>query len=116
LGLEPGEEDVADLVAEVEGDAAEEGGAGLAGAVDYRLDLGGVVVDARHQGRDQDAGLDAAGAQLGDRVEAGGGWFVTPIILAKAEYVTQRYRDFPITDIRNGGHFNGFMLAGTVAF
>jgi hypothetical protein len=51
-----------------------------------------------------------------DRVEAGGGWFVTPIILAKAEYVTQRYRDFPITDIRNGGHFNGFMLAGTVAF
>ena len=45
--LQPAEEDVADLVAEVEGDAAEEGGARLAGAVDDRLDLLGGVVDAR---------------------------------------------------------------------
>lgn len=50
------------------------------------------------------------------RGEFGGGWFVTPIILAKAEYVTQKYHDFPVTDIRNGGKFNGFMLTGTVAF
>jgi hypothetical protein len=50
------------------------------------------------------------------RGEFGGGWFVTPIILAKAEYVTQKYNDFPVTDIRNGGKFNGFMITGTVAF
>jgi hypothetical protein len=50
------------------------------------------------------------------RGEFGGGWFVTPIVLAKAEYVTQRYNDFPVTDIRNGGKFNGFMITGTVAF
>jgi hypothetical protein len=54
----------------VEGDAAEEAGAGLAGALDDRPDLVGVVVDAGHQRRDQDAGVDAAPAQLGDRVEA----------------------------------------------
>ena len=50
------------------------------------------------------------------RGEFGGGWFVTPIILAKAEYVTQKYNDFPVTDVRNGGKFNGFMITGTVAF
>ncbi len=50
------------------------------------------------------------------RGEFGGGWFVTPIVLAKAEYVTQQYHDFPVTDIRNGGRFNGFMITGTVAF
>jgi hypothetical protein len=50
------------------------------------------------------------------RGEFGGGWFVTPIILAKAEYVTQKYNDFPVTDIRNGGKFSGFMITGTVAF
>ena len=50
------------------------------------------------------------------RGEFGGGWFVTPIVLAKAEYVTQKYNDFPVTDIRNGGKFNGFMITGTVAF
>ena len=50
------------------------------------------------------------------RTELGGGWFVTPIILAKAEYVWQRYLDFPVTDIRSGGMFDGFMITGTVAF
>jgi len=50
------------------------------------------------------------------RGEFGAGWFVTPIILAKAEYVTQKYEDFPVTDIRNGGKFNGFMVTGVVAF
>jgi hypothetical protein len=50
------------------------------------------------------------------RYEVGGGWFVTPIVLAKAEYVSQHYNDFAATDIRNGGRFNGFMLTGTVAF
>jgi hypothetical protein len=51
-----------------------------------------------------------------NRVEAGGGLFITRNILLKAEYVNETYDDFPTTDIRNGGKFNGFMIEGTVAF
>jgi hypothetical protein len=69
--LEPGEEDLLDLVAEVEGHAAQEGCFGFAGAVDDGLDLLGAVVYAGHQGSDEDTRVDAAAAQLGDGVEAG---------------------------------------------
>jgi hypothetical protein len=51
-----------------------------------------------------------------NRVQAGAGWFVTPIILLKGEWVNQKYLDFPTTDIRAGGRFKGFMMEGTVAF
>ena len=51
-----------------------------------------------------------------NRVEVGGGWFPTRNILLKAEYVRQRYTDFPTLDIRNGGAFDGFMVEGVVAF
>ena len=51
-----------------------------------------------------------------DRIQFGGGWFVTPSLLMKAEYVTQKYNDFPVTDIRNGGKFNGLVVEGVVAF
>jgi hypothetical protein len=51
-----------------------------------------------------------------DRWQAGGGWFVAPTVLLKAEYVNQRYNDFPTADIRNGGRFNGFVLEGAVSF
>lgn len=51
-----------------------------------------------------------------DRVQLGGGWFVLPTLLVKLEYVTQSYRDFPETDIRHGGTFDGFMLEGVIAF
>lgn len=44
------------------------------------------------------------------------GWFTTPSLLTKIEYVKQAYNDFPVTDIRNGGKFSGFMLQGTLAF
>ncbi|MDB4917503.1 MAG: hypothetical protein JWM95_5147 [Gemmatimonadetes bacterium] len=44
------------------------------------------------------------------------GWFVTPALLTKIEYVTQVYNDFPTSDIRHGGKFNGFMIQGAVAF
>jgi hypothetical protein len=50
------------------------------------------------------------------RTQLGGGWFVTPNILSKIEFVQQRYLDFPTTDIRNGGKFKGFMIEGVVAF
>jgi hypothetical protein len=51
-----------------------------------------------------------------DRWQAGAGWFITPSIMMKGEYVTQKYNDFPTTDIRNGGKFDGFMIEGVVAF
>ncbi len=51
-----------------------------------------------------------------DRVQAGLGWFITPNVLTKLEYVSQRYNDFPAADIRSGGRFNGFMIEGVIAF
>jgi hypothetical protein len=51
-----------------------------------------------------------------DRYNVGGGWFVTPNVLAKLEWVNQKFNDFPTTDIRNGGKFKGFMVEGVVAF
>ncbi|MCY7379483.1 MAG: hypothetical protein LH467_09135 [Gemmatimonadaceae bacterium] len=50
------------------------------------------------------------------RTQMGGGWFVTPNVLSKIEFVQQRYLDFPTTDIRNGGKFKGFVVEGVVAF
>lgn len=51
-----------------------------------------------------------------DRVQAGGGWFLTQNLEAKAEYVKQTYKDFPATDIRNGGQFSGVMIEAVVSF
>ncbi|HEY2027544.1 MAG TPA: hypothetical protein VGG78_11075 [Gemmatimonadaceae bacterium] len=50
------------------------------------------------------------------RTQVGGGWFLTPNVLSKIEFVQQRYLDFPVTDIRSGGKFQGFMIEGAVAF
>jgi hypothetical protein len=50
------------------------------------------------------------------RTQVGGGWFITPLILAKLEYVNQKYVDFPSADIRNGGRFQGFLAEGVIAF
>ncbi|HEX6598160.1 MAG TPA: hypothetical protein VF034_02485 [Gemmatimonadaceae bacterium] len=51
-----------------------------------------------------------------DRTQLGGGWYVTPNVLAKMEWVNQKYNDFPTTDIRSGGQFKGVMIEGVVAF
>ncbi len=51
-----------------------------------------------------------------DRVEAGGGWYLTQNLQAKAEYMQQTYRDFPAADIRNGGKFHGVMVEAAVSF
>lgn len=51
-----------------------------------------------------------------DRIQIGGGWFVTKNVLAKLEYVQQNYNDFAATDIRNGGQFKGFMIEGVIGF
>jgi len=52
-----------------------------------------------------------------NRLNFGGGWFVTPSLLMKVEYVTQDYKGFTgAADTRNGGKFNGFMIEGVLAF
>jgi hypothetical protein len=51
-----------------------------------------------------------------NRFAVGGGWFVTPNVLVKAEYVNQSYNDFPSRSIFHEGEFNGFMVEGVVAF
>lgn len=51
-----------------------------------------------------------------DRSALAAGWFITPSLLMKAEYVRQNYRDFPRTDIRSKGLFKGLMLEAVVSF
>lgn len=51
-----------------------------------------------------------------ERWQISAGWFVLPGVLAKAEYVNQKYNGYPATNIRNGGRFNGLMVEGVVAF
>jgi hypothetical protein len=51
-----------------------------------------------------------------ERTAFGGGWFITRNILLKGEYVTQKYKDYPMGDILQGGKFDGFVFQGTIAF
>jgi hypothetical protein len=51
-----------------------------------------------------------------NRTQLAAGWFITPTILLKGEYVKQKYNDFPVSDIRNGGEFDGFIIEGVVSF
>lgn len=50
------------------------------------------------------------------RVQIAGGWFIMPGVLTKVEYVKQTYGGFPVTDLRNGGKFDGVMVEGAVSF
>jgi hypothetical protein len=51
-----------------------------------------------------------------NRHAATAGWFVTPVLLLKGEYMQQKYTGFPAADIRNGGKVNGFVVEGVVSF
>ena len=51
-----------------------------------------------------------------NRLAAVAGWFVTKNILMKAEYVIQKYKDFPSNDFRNTGKFNGYVIEAVVGF
>jgi len=51
-----------------------------------------------------------------DRVALAGGWFVTKNVLLKAEYVDQRYKNFPVADYRAGGRFHGYVVEAVVGF
>ena len=60
--------------------------------------------------------LNVSGKPEISRWEVGGGWFITPSVLMKAEYVNQQYKGFPGTSILNGGKFKGLMLEGVIGF
>jgi hypothetical protein len=51
-----------------------------------------------------------------DRLAFAGGWFLTRNILFKAEYVKQKYIDFPSNDYRNGAKFNGYVIETAIGF
>lgn len=51
-----------------------------------------------------------------NRTAFAAGWFLTKNVLMKAEYVTQKYLDFPTSDYRAGGKFNGYVIEAVVGF
>lgn len=51
-----------------------------------------------------------------NRLAIGGGWFVTPNILAKAEYVNQKYNGYTGTSIFRDGKFHGVVIQAAVGF
>ena len=51
-----------------------------------------------------------------DRIAIGAGWFVTKEILLKGEYVTQKYKDFPVNNINANGEFNGVVIEAAIGF
>ncbi len=44
------------------------------------------------------------------------GWFITRNVMMKGELVTQKYKDFPTSDYRAGGKFNGYVIEAIVGF
>jgi hypothetical protein len=50
-----------------------------------------------------------------NRVNLGGGWFMTKNILAKVEYVSQNYEDYPAGQFEDG-QFSGLMIEAVIAF
>lgn len=82
----------------------------------YRFSKDQFYVGGRYNTLDGQLIARSYSDQSVERYQLGGGWFVTPNVLAKLEYVNQKYLDFPTTDIRNGGQFKGFMIQGVVGF
>ncbi len=50
------------------------------------------------------------------RFNLGAGWFMTRNIMAKVEYVNQKYDGYADTNILHDGKFNGFLLEAIIAF
>ena len=49
------------------------------------------------------------------RFNIGGGWFMTKNIVAKVEYVSQEWKDYPPGQFQDG-KFNGIMIEAIIAF
>ena len=54
------------------------------------------------------------------RFNVGGGWFITKNVLAKVEYMSQMYEDYPSTNpdyaVFAEGKFNGVVVEAVVSF
>ena len=50
------------------------------------------------------------------RVSVGGGWFISPYVLTKAEYVTQTYDGAGFTDLFEGAEFSGVVVEAVISF
>lgn len=86
-----------------------------AGDVVYRFLDENLFVGVRYN-RAEGALAGMTGDVGAKRWQIGAGWFITPGLLAKAEYVDQKYFGYPVGNIKNGGRFKGLMLEGVVAF
>ena len=66
------------------------------------------------------SGEDLIGGNVYDvsvnRLNVGGGWFMTKNVLAKIEYVNQQYNDYPAGTYRDDAKFNGFNFEAVIAF
>jgi len=51
-----------------------------------------------------------------NRVAIAAGWYMTKNVMAKIEYVNQKYNGFPTRSIQDGAEFNGLTLQGSIAF
>ncbi len=51
-----------------------------------------------------------------NRTSFAAGWFLTKNVLLKGEIVTQKYLDFPSSDYRSLGKFNGYVIEAIVGF
>ncbi|MDO7171113.1 hypothetical protein [Mariniflexile sp. AS56] len=51
-----------------------------------------------------------------DRFQLGAGWFMTKNILLKAEYVNQKFNDYPSGNLLEDGKFNGLVLEAAISF
>jgi len=51
-----------------------------------------------------------------NRIQASAGWFVTKNMVLKAEYVNQKYKDYPAANLLSEGKFKGMMFEASVGF
>ncbi len=58
---------------------------------------------------------ESAATQRLDRVNVGGGWYMTKNVLAKVEYVNQQWKETWVGKF-NGAEFNGLMLEAAISF
>jgi len=86
----------------------------LAGDVVYRLLGDRLYVGGRYNRVDGDFAKQTELTVTRKAVSAG--WFLTPNLLTKAEWVRQDYDGFAPTDIRSGARFQGLLIEGVIAF
>lgn len=63
------------------------------------------------------SGEIAAGTDISvNRFNIGGGWFLTPNVLTKVEYVVQNWNDYPTGSKYDGASFSGINIEAVVSF